>query len=158
MAQGPINEAPYRLLEDVTLEDKVVVLLFTNLYGFEVGANTRIGPLVEIQKRVRIGANCKIQSHAFICTGVEIEDEVFVGGCLHQRQVLARDRRGQAAGRGQLGALADHGGAWSEARLGGSGRGWSPQRPMARRKREVGYGEASVSGRGSASMAMNSLR
>ena len=79
MAQGPINEAPYRLLEDVTLEDNVVVLLFTNLYGCEVGANTRIGPLVEIQKRVRIGANCKIQSHAFICTGVEIEDEVFVG-------------------------------------------------------------------------------
>jgi UDP-2-acetamido-3-amino-2,3-dideoxy-glucuronate N-acetyltransferase len=64
----------------VTLEDNVVVYSFTNLYGCEVGANTRIGPFVEIQKGVRIGANCKIQSHAFICTGVEIEDEVFVGG------------------------------------------------------------------------------
>jgi UDP-2-acetamido-3-amino-2,3-dideoxy-glucuronate N-acetyltransferase len=64
----------------VTLEDNVVVYSFTNLCGCEVGANTRIGPFVEIQKGVRIGANCKIQSHAFICTGVEIEDEVFVGG------------------------------------------------------------------------------
>jgi UDP-2-acetamido-3-amino-2,3-dideoxy-glucuronate N-acetyltransferase len=78
MAQGPINEAPYRLLEDVTFKENVVVYSFTNLYGCEVGANTRIGPFVEIQKGVRIGANCKIQSHAFICTGVEIEDEVFV--------------------------------------------------------------------------------
>jgi UDP-2-acetamido-3-amino-2,3-dideoxy-glucuronate N-acetyltransferase len=78
MPQSPINEAPYRLLEDVTFEENVVVYSFTNLYGCEVGANTRIGPFVEIQKGVRIGANCKIQSHAFICTGVEIEDEVFV--------------------------------------------------------------------------------
>jgi UDP-2-acetamido-3-amino-2,3-dideoxy-glucuronate N-acetyltransferase len=78
MAQGPINEAPYRLLEDVTFEQNVVVYSFTNLYGCRIGANTRIGPFVEIQQGVRIGANCKIQSHAFICTGVEIEDEVFV--------------------------------------------------------------------------------
>jgi UDP-2-acetamido-3-amino-2,3-dideoxy-glucuronate N-acetyltransferase len=78
MPQSPINEAPYRLLEDVTFEENVVVYSFTNLYGCEVGANTRIGPFVEVQKGVRIGANCKIQSHAFICTGVEIEDEVFV--------------------------------------------------------------------------------
>jgi UDP-2-acetamido-3-amino-2,3-dideoxy-glucuronate N-acetyltransferase len=78
MPQSPINEAPYRLLEDVTFEENVVVYSFTNLYGCEVGATTRIGPFVEVQKGVRIGANCKIQSHAFICTGVEIEDEVFV--------------------------------------------------------------------------------
>jgi UDP-2-acetamido-3-amino-2,3-dideoxy-glucuronate N-acetyltransferase len=96
MAQGPINEAPYRLLEDVTLEDNVVVLLFTNLYGCEAGANTRIGPLVEIQTRVRIGANCKIQSHAFICTGVEIEDEVFVGG------VFINDKFSRATAEGRL--------------------------------------------------------
>jgi UDP-2-acetamido-3-amino-2,3-dideoxy-glucuronate N-acetyltransferase len=62
----------------VTFGDKVVVYSFTNLYGCQIGDNTRIGPFVEIQRGVRVGANCKIQSHAFICTGVEIEDEVFV--------------------------------------------------------------------------------
>jgi UDP-2-acetamido-3-amino-2,3-dideoxy-glucuronate N-acetyltransferase len=79
MAQGPINDARYRLINDVTFGDKVVVYSFTNLYGCQIGDNTRIGPFVEIQRGVRVGANCKIQSHAFICTGVEIEDEVFVG-------------------------------------------------------------------------------
>jgi acetyltransferase-like isoleucine patch superfamily enzyme len=52
---------------------------FTNLYGCRIGDNTRIGPFVEIQRGVTIGANCKIQSHTFICTGVTIEDAVFVG-------------------------------------------------------------------------------
>jgi UDP-2-acetamido-3-amino-2,3-dideoxy-glucuronate N-acetyltransferase len=78
MANGPVNDAPYRLVEDVTFGENVVVYSFTNLYGCEIGANTRIGPFVEIQRGARIGANCKIQSHVFICTGVEIEDEVFV--------------------------------------------------------------------------------
>jgi UDP-2-acetamido-3-amino-2,3-dideoxy-glucuronate N-acetyltransferase len=78
MTRGPINEAPYRLLSEVSFGRNVVVYSFTNLYGCEVGDNTRIGPFVEIQQGARIGANCKIQSHAFICTGVEIEDEVFV--------------------------------------------------------------------------------
>jgi acetyltransferase-like isoleucine patch superfamily enzyme len=78
MTRGPINEAPYRLLSDVSFGRNVVVYSFTNLYGCEVGDNTRIGPFVEIQQGARIGANCKIQSHAFICTGVEIQDEVFV--------------------------------------------------------------------------------
>ncbi len=77
-AQGPINEAPYRLLEDVTFGQNVVVFSFTNLYGCQIGDNTRIGPFVEIQQGARIGSNCKIQSHTFICTGVEIEDEVFI--------------------------------------------------------------------------------
>ncbi len=79
MADRPANEAPYRLMEDVELGPNVVVHAFTNLYGCRIGANTRIGPFVEIQRGVVIGANCKIQSHTFICTGVEIEDEVFVG-------------------------------------------------------------------------------
>lgn len=52
---------------------------FTNLYGCSIGDDTRIGPFVEIQRGARIGARCKIQSHAFVCDGVEIEDEVFVG-------------------------------------------------------------------------------
>ena len=78
MSDHPANDAPYRLIDDVTFGENVIVYSFTNLYGCEVGDNSRIGPFVEIQKGARIGANCKIQSHAFICTGVEIEDEVFV--------------------------------------------------------------------------------
>ncbi len=52
---------------------------FTNLYGCTVGDDTRIGPFVEIQRDAVIGARCKISSHTFICSGVEIADEVFVG-------------------------------------------------------------------------------
>jgi UDP-2-acetamido-3-amino-2,3-dideoxy-glucuronate N-acetyltransferase len=79
VAGEPANEAPYRLLEDVTFGDGVIVSPFTNLYGCRIGDGTRIGPFVEIQRDAVIGARCKIQSHAFICSGVEIEDEVFVG-------------------------------------------------------------------------------
>jgi UDP-2-acetamido-3-amino-2,3-dideoxy-glucuronate N-acetyltransferase len=78
MSNHPANEAPYRLIDDVRFGENVVVCPFTNLYGCSVGDNSRIGPFVEIQQGVRIGANCKIQSHAFICTGVEIEAGVFV--------------------------------------------------------------------------------
>ena len=78
MSDSPANDAPYRLIEDVTFGENVVVYSFTNLYGCQIGDHTRIGPFVEIQEGVRIGANCKIQSHTFICTGVEIGDEVFV--------------------------------------------------------------------------------
>jgi UDP-2-acetamido-3-amino-2,3-dideoxy-glucuronate N-acetyltransferase len=79
MADRPVNEAPHRLIVNVVFGENVVVLPFTNLYECEIGDNTRIGPFVEIQRGARIGANCKVQSHTFICTGVEIEDEVFVG-------------------------------------------------------------------------------
>jgi UDP-2-acetamido-3-amino-2,3-dideoxy-glucuronate N-acetyltransferase len=75
----PGNEAPYRLIDDVEFGRNVVVSPFTNLYGCRIGDDTRVGPFVEIQRGVVIGARCKIQSHAFVCTGVEIEDEVFVG-------------------------------------------------------------------------------
>jgi UDP-2-acetamido-3-amino-2,3-dideoxy-glucuronate N-acetyltransferase len=78
MAEGPANDAPYRLIDDVIFGENVIVFSFTNLYGCRIGDNTRIGPFVEIQQGAQVGANCKIQSHAFICTGVEIEDEVFV--------------------------------------------------------------------------------
>lgn len=79
MASGPANDAPYRLINDVAFGDGVVVNAFTNLYGCRIGEETRIGPFVEIQRGAVVGARCKIQSHTFICTGVEIEDEVFVG-------------------------------------------------------------------------------
>jgi acetyltransferase-like isoleucine patch superfamily enzyme len=57
----------------------VTLHAFVNLYGCQIGDDTRIGTFVEIQKNVVIGARCKIQSHTFICEGVTIEDEVFVG-------------------------------------------------------------------------------
>ena len=79
MAGAPANEAPYRLLSNVDFGDDVVVQAFTNLYGCRIGDHSRVGPFVEIQSGVEIGASCKIQSHSFICTGVTIEDEVFVG-------------------------------------------------------------------------------
>jgi UDP-2-acetamido-3-amino-2,3-dideoxy-glucuronate N-acetyltransferase len=79
LSDRPVNEAPYRQIADVEFGTNVVVHPFTNLYGCRIGDDTRIGPFVEIQRDVVIGANCKIQSHTFICTGVTIEDEVFVG-------------------------------------------------------------------------------
>jgi UDP-2-acetamido-3-amino-2,3-dideoxy-glucuronate N-acetyltransferase len=79
MPDSPVNDAPYRCLVDVTFGDAVVVQSFTNLYGCTIGAETRIGPFVEIQRGVFVGERCKISSHTFVCTGVTIEDEVFVG-------------------------------------------------------------------------------
>jgi acetyltransferase-like isoleucine patch superfamily enzyme len=79
MADGPANEAPFRLIDGAEFGEGVIVGPFTNLYGCVVGDGTRIGPFVEIQRGARIGARCKIQSHAFVCEGVEIEDEAFVG-------------------------------------------------------------------------------
>ena len=79
MPEGPANEASYRRLDDVELGENVIVQPFTNLYGCRIGANTRIGPFVEVQRGASIGANCKVQSHTFICDGVIIEDEVFIG-------------------------------------------------------------------------------
>lgn len=64
---------------DVRLGENVRLSKFINLYGCEVGANTKIGAFVEIQKNAKIGQNCKISSHTFICEGVTVEDNVFVG-------------------------------------------------------------------------------
>ncbi len=64
---------------DVKLGVGVKLSNFVNLYGCEVGDNSKIGAFVEIQKNAKIGKNCKISSHTFICEGVTIEDDVFVG-------------------------------------------------------------------------------
>src|SRR5438552_17232879 len=64
---------------DVRLGSNVKLSKFINLYGCSVGDNTKIGAFVEIQKNAAVGANCKISSHTFICEGVTIEDNVFVG-------------------------------------------------------------------------------
>ena len=65
--------------DDVKVGTNVRLSKFINLYGCEIGAGSIIGPFVEIQRGVRIGARTKISSHSFICEGVVIEDEVFVG-------------------------------------------------------------------------------
>ena len=64
---------------DVRLGRDVKMSKFINLYGCQIGDNTKIGAFVEVQKNARIGCNCKISSHTFICEGVSIEDDVFVG-------------------------------------------------------------------------------
>jgi acetyltransferase-like isoleucine patch superfamily enzyme len=64
---------------DVTLGEGVTLSKFINLYGCQIGDKTKIGAFVEIQKNARIGQNCKVSSHTFICEGVTIEDNVFVG-------------------------------------------------------------------------------
>jgi UDP-2-acetamido-3-amino-2,3-dideoxy-glucuronate N-acetyltransferase len=68
-----------RIAPDVKLGKDVKIFAFVNLYGCEIGDNTKIGTYVEIQKNAFIGRNCKISSHTFICEGVHIEDDVFVG-------------------------------------------------------------------------------
>lgn len=66
-------------LNNVTLGENVKIFDFTNLYGCSIGDNSKVGAFVEIQKNVTVGKNCKISSHTFICEGVHIEDNVFVG-------------------------------------------------------------------------------
>jgi len=70
----------YRCISpDVKLGANVKLANFINLYGCEVGDETKIGPFVEIQKNAKIGKRCKISSHTFICEGVTVEDNVFIG-------------------------------------------------------------------------------
>jgi UDP-2-acetamido-3-amino-2,3-dideoxy-glucuronate N-acetyltransferase len=68
-----------RISPDVRLGKNVQIFGFVNLYGCTIGDRTKIGTFVEIQKNAVIGSDCKISSHAFVCEGVVIEDEVFIG-------------------------------------------------------------------------------
>ena len=88
-----------RLGRDVVIHHRDLV----NMYGCEVGEETRIGAFVEIQKNATIGARCKISSHTFICEGVAIEDEVFVGHGV----MFINDRYPRATARGGLQTEAD---------------------------------------------------
>jgi acetyltransferase-like isoleucine patch superfamily enzyme len=75
-----INEdSPRRSLVNVRVGAGVKIFNFVNAYGCEIGDGTKVGTFVEIQKNARIGRRCKISSHTFICEGVEIGDEVFIG-------------------------------------------------------------------------------
>ena len=66
-------------LNDVKLGENVRIFSFVNAYGCEIGDETRVGAFVEIQKGVKIGRRCKISSHSFLCEGVTVEDNVFIG-------------------------------------------------------------------------------
>lgn len=68
-----------RIAPDVKLGQRVKIFAFTNLYGCAIGDDSKIGTFVEIQKGARVGARCKVSSHTFICEGVSLEDEVFIG-------------------------------------------------------------------------------
>ncbi|HEX8560797.1 MAG TPA: acyltransferase [Pyrinomonadaceae bacterium] len=83
-----------RVAPDVELGRDVRIYGFVNLYGCRVGDETRIGTFVEIQKGASVGARCKISSHTFVCEGVTIEDEVFVGhGVMFTNDRLPRATR-----------------------------------------------------------------
>ncbi len=89
---------------DVKLGKNVKFSSFINLYGCEIGDNTKIGAFVEVQKNARIGKNCKISSHTFICEGVTIEDRVFIG---HSVAFINDSYPRAATGDGQLQTEAD---------------------------------------------------
>jgi UDP-2-acetamido-3-amino-2,3-dideoxy-glucuronate N-acetyltransferase len=116
-----------RVAPDVKLGQNVRIFGFVNLYGCEIGDETRIGAFVEIQKGAKIGNNCKISSHTFICEGVTIESEVFVGHGV----VFINDRYPRAANAtGQLQSEAD----------------WTCQRTLVRKGASIGSGATLLGG------------
>src|SRR5215469_11984140 len=76
---GTVIPANAAVARDVVLGERVRLAPFVNLYGCTIGDDTRLGTFVEIQRDAQIGARCKISSHTFICSGITIEDEVFIG-------------------------------------------------------------------------------
>jgi UDP-2-acetamido-3-amino-2,3-dideoxy-glucuronate N-acetyltransferase len=116
-----------RVASDVKLGQNVRIFGFVNLYGCEIGDETRIGAFVEIQKGAKIGNNCKISSHTFICEGVTIESEVFVGHGV----VFINDRYPRAVNAtGQLQSEAD----------------WTCQRTLVRKGASIGSGATLLGG------------
>lgn len=105
---------------DVTLGKDVKLSQFINLYGCRVGDNTKIGAFVEIQKNASVGSNCKISSHSFICEGVTIEDDVFIGHGV----MFINDSYPRATAGGKLQTEAD----------------WSVERTVIRKGASIGSG------------------
>src|SRR5262245_45628857 len=106
---------------DVKLGRNVKMARFINLYGCAVGDNTKIGTFVEIQKNATVGNNCKISSHSFICEGVTIEDDVFIGhGVMFINDIYPRSTNGD----GRLQTEAD----------------WKVDRTVVRRGASIGSG------------------
>lgn len=94
-----MSDSPLRLIApNVKLGERVKIFDFTNLYGCTIGDDSKIGTFVEIQKGAVIGRRCKISSHTFICEGVTIEDDVFVG----HNVTFTNDRFPRATAGGKL--------------------------------------------------------
>ena len=110
---------------DVKLGRGTKVFAFTNLYGCEVGDDTKIGTFVEIQKGARVGNRCKISSHTFICEGVMIEDDVFIGHGV----MFINDSYPRATANGQLQTEAD----------------WSIERTVIKKGASIGSGATILS-------------
>ena len=117
----------YVCLEGVKLGEGVRLSKFINLYGCDIGDETRIGAFVEIQKNAKIGSRCKISSHTFICEGVTIEDNVFVGHGV----VFTNDRYPRAVTAD--GALQEDG-------------DWTLERTIVRRRASIGSGAVVLCG------------
>ena len=113
---------------DVVLEEGVVIFHrdLVNLYGCRIGAGTKIGTFVEIQKNAVVGRRCKISSHTFVCEGVTIEDEVFVGHGV----MFINDRHPRATAGGQLQTEAD----------------WTVEPTLVRRGASIGSGAVLLCG------------
>jgi UDP-2-acetamido-3-amino-2,3-dideoxy-glucuronate N-acetyltransferase len=112
---------------DVRLGRDVQVFHFVNLYGCEIGDGTKIGSFVEIQKGASVGRNCKVSSHTFVCEGVHISDEVFVGHGVN----FINDKRPRATNPdGSLQTDAD----------------WSPQQTRVGRGASIGTGATILGG------------
>jgi UDP-2-acetamido-3-amino-2,3-dideoxy-glucuronate N-acetyltransferase len=116
-----------RIAPDVRLGRDVRIFAFVNLYGCEIGDETKIGTFVEIQKGVKIGARCKISSHTFICEGVTIESEVFIGHGV----IFVNDRRPRATtANGEMQTESD----------------WTCQRTLVKRGASIGSGVTLLGG------------
>ena len=116
-----------RISADVKLGRNVSIYAFVNLYGCEIGDDTRIGTFVEIQKGAKVGDRCKISSHSFICEGVMIESEVFIGHGV----TFINDRYPRATGMS--------GQPQTE-------RDWSVQSTLVKRGASIGSGATLLSG------------
>jgi len=120
----PANVA---VADDVTLGQNVRLAPFVNLYGCSIGDDTTIGAFVEIQRGAVVGRCCKISSHTFVCAGVDIEDEVFVGHGV----VFINDRRPRATN--------SDGSRKSD-------RDWTMERTRVRRRAAIGSGAVIMCG------------
>jgi acetyltransferase-like isoleucine patch superfamily enzyme len=114
------------IADDVKLGENVRLAKFINLYGCEIGDDTKIGAFVEIQKNATVGKRCKISSHTFVCEGVVIEDNVFIG---HGVTFINDSYPRATAAGGQLQTEAD----------------WKVERTVIRRGASIGSGATILS-------------
>src|SRR5262245_36922565 len=110
---------------DVRLGKNVKLARFINLYGCAIGDNTKIGTFVEIQKNAVVGKNCKVSSHTFICEGVTVEDDVFIG----HGAMFINDSHPRATSNGRLQTEAD----------------WKLERTFVRKGASIGSGATILS-------------